>query len=890
MLHHARSLCVALLIYPALPLVAQPTPPTTERQTTEPIVTLEKFITSETNLDPNYILPNDPSDATGLLKKPVETPRSLSVVSSEMIANLSLSNVQDLTFIAPNTFSTSRWGVQGNIDIRAQTADIYFRGMKRIEPQGNSRTVLGANDQIEVVKGPPPPYFGAGKVGGYTNMSPKSGRSRKGAFLDKNEGFVQAIFGDYGRREFSFGYGGPLRVLDGRKGGYYVYGMVDDSDTYFQHVPGRQRILQAAISQEISRKWRLEAGVNYQETVTAGAATTRLTTDLIQNGYVWAGRPLVNLDTDGSGKISRQEMEVNSPNPLSSTLSSNNMAPLGGSFSAAAIVNGANTRADVTNPRPNSALHALVTMRPDFVARITDQKTLNLLNVLPRGLVLDPDTVRRVPMDFSAVALEKELRATISLAYVDLINDVNPDLTLKNQLFADKMDQFKDSELPYTQLLLQYCIEDKFTVQKRFSNTPEWLGLNTVTSLNVRNSRTGGMSGGGDYDDRVDLSLPGNIRTPYDTFVSPRENSTFEKGLPFTNDGDTTFTESGVGTMVDATIKQRLNLIVGGRVDYVQVDAIQHAGTFANNRGTLGNPAGRINLSDTITEGDDTGVSWTASATYKLPYGIIPYYTYSVQSVLQDGGNISSIGASAITLGGVYERATIKEVGIKGSLFRDRFYWAVSAYQQGKTSVTLDTNGAEITSGSVDASVSKGTELELRWVPSKRFYVTAYGVVQKSTTTVLTGTRSARLAGTLLGFADVKDAAGNIIFPAEAFSWGGQNTINVPVGVELETPGYPNLQLGSSFNYTLPFGLSFGASANYNSKVQSGFAQKLILPAYTLANLNVGYKWRGWSMKIDVMNAFDKRYFKSRIGGGSGDALISVGVPRRFQYTIARQF
>jgi iron complex outermembrane receptor protein len=856
---------------------------------TEPIITLEKFVTSEKNDDPNYILQNDPNDATGFMKKPVETPRSMSVVSSEMISNLSLTNVTDLSVIAPNTFSTSRWGVQGNIDIRAQAADIYFRGMKRIEPQGNSRTALGANDQIEVVKGPPPPYFGAGKVGGYTNLTPKSGRSRKGAFLEKDEGFYQLILGTFGRREVSFGYGGPLNLLSEKKGGYYIYGLMDDSDTYFQHVPGRQRIIQAAISQDISKNWRMESGLNYQETISAGASTIRLTYDLVHSHTVWGGRPLVVLDTDGSGKISRKEMEINSPNPLTSVLSSNNMSPLGGSFSTPAMIAAANTKADLANPRANSALQALVQMRPDFVAKITDQKTLNLLNAIPRGLVMDPDTMHQQQMDFSAVGIEKELRAKLGLAYLDFINDVNPDLTMKNQMFFDSMDQFKDSEMPYYQKLDQYVVEDKFTVQKRFSNVPTWMGLNTITSANISHTRTGGMSGGGDYDDRADVTLPYNVRTGYDAFVSPKENSTYELGLPFSNDGDTTFTESGIGTMADISI-HRLQLMLGGRFDYVDVYNIAHAGTFSSTKGTNGSPAGRYSAADVVFRGHDTGTSWTASVSYKLPYGIIPYYTYSVQSVLQDGGNISSIGSSAIVGGGVYEDATLKEVGIKGSMFNDTVYWAISAYQQGKSSVTLDTAGAEITSGSVDASVAKGAELELRWVPSKRFYATVYGVSQRSLTTVLSGTKSVRIAGTTLGFADVKDADGNVIYPAEAFTWGGQNTVNVPVGVALETPGYPNVQVGGSANYAFASGLSLGTSMNYNSAVQSGWSQRLILPAYALWNANVGYKWKGWTVKLDVMNVFDKVSFKARLGGSAGDQLLSVGLPRRYLYTLSKTF
>jgi hypothetical protein len=86
------SIAASLVFAVAAPLVGQraPTPVAERGAGTEPIVTLERFIASETIDDPNSILPNDPNGALGLLKKPVETPRSMSVVSSEMISNLSL--------------------------------------------------------------------------------------------------------------------------------------------------------------------------------------------------------------------------------------------------------------------------------------------------------------------------------------------------------------------------------------------------------------------------------------------------------------------------------------------------------------------------------------------------------------------------------------------------------------------------------------------------------------------------------------------------------------------------------------------------------------------------------------------------------------------------------
>jgi outer membrane receptor protein involved in Fe transport len=79
-------------------------------------------------------------------------------------------------------------------------------------------------------------------------------------------------------------------------------------------------------------------------------------------------------------------------------------------------------------------------------------------------------------------------------------------------------------------------------------------------------------------------------------------------------------------------------------------------------------------------------------------------------------------------------------------------------------------------------------------------------------------------------------------------------------------------------------------SMNYNTAVQSGWSQKLILPAYALWNGSVGYRWKGWSMKVDVMNAFDKVYFKARIGGSAGDQLLTAGLPRRFLYTLSKTF
>ncbi|MBU2097145.1 MAG: TonB-dependent receptor plug domain-containing protein, partial [Gammaproteobacteria bacterium] len=198
--------------------------------------------------DAANLLANRRSNSSfGFDKSIAETPRSVSVIDSEAIELFGLSAVEDLVQFIPGVFTTTRFGIQGSVDVRNVSADTYFRGMKRVNLQGHARSVLAAMDSIEVVKGPPSPLYGMGKIGGYTNMVPKSGRADTGAYMDSSNGFSQLIMGSYDRQEFSAGVGGPFNIGD-RTGGYYVYGLVEDSGTFSRDVDVGQKMLQTAMS------------------------------------------------------------------------------------------------------------------------------------------------------------------------------------------------------------------------------------------------------------------------------------------------------------------------------------------------------------------------------------------------------------------------------------------------------------------------------------------------------------------------------------------------------------------------------------------------------------------------------------------------------------------
>jgi hypothetical protein len=121
--------------------------------------------------------------ASGFGKSVLETPRAVSFVGGEAVDAFGLTAVEDLLRLVPGVFTTTRFGVQGSVDVRGVPGDTYLRGMRRVTLQGHGRSVFAAMDSIEVVPGAAAPLYGLGKYGGYTNVVPKSGRAGTGRFL-----------------------------------------------------------------------------------------------------------------------------------------------------------------------------------------------------------------------------------------------------------------------------------------------------------------------------------------------------------------------------------------------------------------------------------------------------------------------------------------------------------------------------------------------------------------------------------------------------------------------------------------------------------------------------------------------------------------------------------
>jgi len=485
----------------------------------EEVVELEKYVTEGIAEDPVGILPTEPIDSVfGFDKSILETPRSVSVLSDDLMASYGIETALDVAKVVPSTYTTSIFGINGNVNIRGVASDTYFRGVKRIENTQLFPSPITAMSRLDVVRGPPSPLYGPGKVGGYTNFVPKSARASTGKYLEKPTGKVVLTAGSYDKKAASGEVGGAFKLFD-RSGGYYVYANVEDSNTYYDNVPFEQRILQTSFDYDVTDTVRLELGQMYQFWGgTELAGWNRITQELIDTGIYNAGQVGVNMDRNGDGLVSTAE--VDSFGPLLRTF------PPGASSGTVAA-----------------------TLGP--------------------GWSIDPATVRKVPISRTANSQSEEDggEAQINLAYLDVVVQLPDGGKLTNKLYGERMDRFKWTRASaYGQDTTSSLAEGKILYERSLVPDASAFKLNFGLSGMYRWYETKNLTGTkySDLVNRADLSQPFSLSN---RFAVPN----LEPGLAPWNTGlKSRYTTTGFGALFDATYG-KANVILGGRYDWVDI-------------------------------------------------------------------------------------------------------------------------------------------------------------------------------------------------------------------------------------------------------------------------------------------------------------------------------
>ena len=757
----------------------------------------------------------------GFNKTLVDTPRSASTVSKEQMERFGVTEIYDLVSQSPGTFTNSFFGVGGALDIRGTPGETYFRGMRRLDNAGNYPTPIGASDRIDIVRGPASPIYGPSKTGGYMNFVPKTARAAGGKYLESPEGEVTYTTGAWKKSVLTAQVRGPGSI-GGQKFGYSLYGELEDSGSYYRNMFTKQTILQASFDADIAPNLRVEFGGMYQKySGQQNGGWNRLTQALVDNGTYITGQPSplgangkTVIDANNDGKLSNAEFAA----------SGGGLSNFGSFFCGGG------------SPFPSSITAACYPAGTQYALTGVGTTTLSRKDTLTGKNDL--------------------LKNTQKTAYMDLIFTPGGDLEIKNQLFYDGTNNLNENAYGFSQFVDSYVIEDKIVISDKFTNSMGKFSFQLSPSVRYTNFHFGDDFNY-EYFNRVDLTQGYNqLSTRLLSTQCDCNYADYYRGH---------YTDFGFAGLTDLDFNFGLDVTLGARYDTIKVTSTADRTKYlpADVPGVL---------SGTGTKG---GWSWTASANYKLPYGIVPYVTVSRQTttVVGEGAEISpadAVGKNFLAASKLYEG------GIKGTWLGGRLYAAISIYSQTRTDHNVQ---SAVTNQSVE---TKGIEGELRWAVDKHLLVTAaYTKTKVYNLTFID-------AGTAFSFY----GAGDLTKVNPANFYGGQpiGLLLIPNADKSRRAGIPENVVSATATYSFDNGFALAADFSHVQSVFSGQSQVVKLPAYSLVDVSATYKTGPWLFRVVCKNCTNATYFRANFTELFGATIALPEKPRSWQASLAYKF
>ncbi|MYH17391.1 MAG: TonB-dependent receptor [Gammaproteobacteria bacterium] len=555
------------------------------------------------------ILSSAPVDTVfGLGKTLHETPRAAASLSADMLSLYGVERVTDFSNVSPGAFTASFFGLAASIDLRGSIADTHFRGIRRLTSSGGWESLIGAAHRVDIVRGPASPIHGPGSISGYLNVVPKTARADEGRFIEAPTGEITLSAASWNRFGVEAERGGPMTLL-GKPAGYHAFVLWEDADGYYNHHPGnRQFMTQATLVVDVRDNIWIEAGHQYQRWRGAEVGGwNRIDQALIDDGLYLSGAPLVNLDTDGNGRIGQAEIVAVSPNNRLSVFT-----PYGAGFG--------------------------------FFDSDAERDALKL----------DPSTLQRVRIGADdCLCAEDDEGAADSLAvYFDVVAELKS-VSLRQKLFIDFADRHIVSSYGFSQTHRTLLVEERIEAAFNGIQVGDALELDLVVAPNLRYYDTRSRQDlAFEFFNRRDISKPPSA---LDLRVPSYGN---EDTDPFNSDVSTEWLNLGFAAMADFTLLERLSLLAGARWDHYDLRSRNGPNVFA-----FATP----NAKASKKQGE---FSWSLSASLALG-GWRPYVTFAEQALTLGGqsGAVSVNNVEAGPLGkSSLKEAGLKFAGLDGRL------------------------------------------------------------------------------------------------------------------------------------------------------------------------------------------------------------------------------
>jgi iron complex outermembrane receptor protein len=776
----------------------------------------------------------------GLSKPLIETPRAATMITDTNIQRYGIQSIDQLTTVAPGTFTASFYGVPGTLNIRGTLAENYFEGFKLITNFGTYATPVGDASRIDIVRGPPSPIYGPGFVGGLLNFIPKSAND-SGAYLSHPTAEVDYTGGSYDKNNVTAQIGLPVSAGP-ISGGIYAYGEFEDSGSFYDGIHPKHELGELSGRFDLPDDWHFAADFSYYNS-TGDVQTpgwNRLTQNLINNQIYITGRNTALTPSPGAPYLTPNQAQAPGQGfvpPYQNDF--NNCGDAGLACGYFGYYGG-----------PPLSSFPLTT-------GVGTAK-------------LSPHDVYISGQDFS--------NTSTPIVYLGLTKNLSwLDSTLKFEAFYNGLDNQRYVSYGFPAWERAQTFEGRVTYDFKLSGWDDNLKADTIVGASMRYDWSRNMES---FDsglialDRRDLTVGA---TPTDSLCSPFDIGDTNDEVPancmgWETDIRTTWFDYGQFFTTDITVMKNLDITLGGRLDEYKVNSVDDGILDFDYSGTTPD---HTPLSVSKTE-----PTYSASVTYKLPFGLMPYGTYAHTAALEFD-QAADIETSLLQNGGWIQYSTLEEAGVKFQELGGKLVGSFDWYHQDRPEL----------SGlppQVINTVGSGLELEARWVATKNFSFTFAGNMQH---TVVKG------PDTTFAYLPASTVCGDSM-TCLVNSYGGQF-------ITFDFSSIP----GRSGNYEympIPHGV-YSLYGNFVSDdydwgragVTAGFQHTsytsgtvpnaVIYPAYFLTNMSMFYQYKNFEVDFNIDNLFNKLYFTP-----DADTYVNMGVlpgiGREFFFTLKAKY
>jgi len=445
--------------------------------------------------------------------------------------------------------------------------------------------------------------------------------------------------------------------------------------------------------------------------------------------------------------------------------------------------------------------------------------------------------------------------------YLDFGKRFGPDHTLKAQIFYDRLGNNRFVSYGFPASYDTWVAEGRITYNGEFSTADRRMVLKTVTGVSWRTFEGERRESTSSLAlDRRDI-LAG--AQPNDIFDDPFSIEPGGIGLKWDLNNISKWRDLGAFTVLDLTLYDRLNLVFAGRYDdyVVKSQDVGAAASAANRRG--------------YKDGRGKG-TYTLSASYKTPFGLMPYVTYAETAALEVS-QAGDVNPGTVANKSWVSDSDLREAGVKGQWLNGALLGSLSFYRQTRTAL----NSISLT---VTGHRAKGAELELRWIASKNLSFSFNGNKQK---TIVKGPDN-----------------GFIYIPSYVAQTAGVNGYGGSYAVFAYST-FPSRRVDYEYTQIPRHVASFyatyttdetergqgGVTAGfkYVTKTSGTVPGAVVYPSYAVANASAFYAYGPWTATLNVDNLFDKLYFTP-----IADVYTNVGVlpsmGRQWRLTVQRRF